>query len=103
MSQKKCHNGELPPGEMHAMEKAAMDDPFLADALEGYAFTKTPGADLQSLQQKLAERISKSKTKKIFIIGNSWMKIAALVVLFAGGGWLVFQNARLQKKKFLKL
>jgi hypothetical protein len=74
------------------MEKAAMDDPFLADALEGYAFTKTPGADLQSLQQKLAERISKSKTKKIFIIGNSWMKIAALVVLFAGGGWLVFQT-----------
>lgn len=86
------HNGELPPAEMHAMEKAAMDDPFLSDALEGYAFTKTGADDLQSLQQKLAERISKSKTKKIFSIGNSWMKIAALFILIAGGGWLVFQT-----------
>ena len=30
------HKGQLTPEEMHAMEKAALDDPFLADAIEGY-------------------------------------------------------------------
>ena len=28
--------GKLSAAEMHAMEKAALDDPFLADAMEGY-------------------------------------------------------------------
>ena len=32
----KYWKGKLIPGEMNTMEKAAMDDPFLADALEGY-------------------------------------------------------------------
>ena len=27
--------GELTPSEMHALEKKALSDPFLADALEG--------------------------------------------------------------------
>lgn len=30
-------SGAMPPNEMHALEKAALDDPFLAEALEGYA------------------------------------------------------------------
>ena len=30
------HNGSMSPLEMHQLEKAAMEDPFLADALEGY-------------------------------------------------------------------
>ena len=29
--------GQLSPALMHAMEKAALDDPFLAEAMEGYA------------------------------------------------------------------
>jgi hypothetical protein len=34
--------GKLSAREMHAMEKAALDDPFLADAMEGMqqAFTE---------------------------------------------------------------
>jgi hypothetical protein len=27
-------NNQMSPAEMHALEKAAMDDPFLADALK---------------------------------------------------------------------
>ena len=30
------HKGLLSPKERHDLEKAALDDPFLADALEGY-------------------------------------------------------------------
>jgi hypothetical protein len=79
--------------EMHALEKAALDDPFLADALEGYAYTQTPSADLASLQQRLQERIEKKEEKRsLFYIGNSWMRTAALFILFAGAGWLVYQT-----------
>jgi hypothetical protein len=33
------YSGKMSPQERHALEKAALDDPFLADALEGYTFT----------------------------------------------------------------
>ncbi len=33
----KYHKGLLSAKERHDLEKAALDDPFLADALEGYA------------------------------------------------------------------
>ncbi len=86
------HRGELSSAEMHSLEKAALDDPMLADALEGYSFTKTASADIASLQQKLQTRINRKENKNpFFSMGNSWMKVAALFLLFAGGGWLVFQ------------
>ena len=79
------HNGEMSPAEMHLLEKAAMDDPLLADALEGYSFTKTASADLQSLQNRLQQRISKDKKRSLFIMGHHWLKIAALFIVIAGG------------------
>jgi hypothetical protein len=94
------HRGELSSAEMHNIEKAALDDPMLADALEGYSFTQTASADIASLQQKLQARINRDDNKKtVFSIGNSWMKIAALFILFAGGGWLVFQMFSGENKK----
>ena len=33
----KYHKGQLSAKERHDLEKAALDDPFLADALEGYS------------------------------------------------------------------
>lgn len=84
-------NGQLSAAERHALEKAALDDPFLADALEGYAFAQTPSADLSTLQQRLQLRIEKkNKSHNIFYL-NNWMKVAALLVLIAAGGWLMSQ------------
>ena len=58
----KYHNGLLSAKEMHEMEKAALDDPFLADALEGYAM---PGvnvvSDIADLKNRLAERTERTK------------------------------------------
>src|SRR5215203_1449516 len=94
------HGGALSASEMHALEKAALDDLFLADALEGYQHTQTAAGDLASLQQKLQARIQNDEgKKKIFFIGSNWMKIAALFILFAGGGWLVFQMLSGENKK----
>jgi hypothetical protein len=86
------HSGGLSPAQMHALEKAALDDPFLADALEGYTYTKTATADLTSIQQKLKQRIANDEKRGIFFISSNWMKIAALFVLIAGGGWFIIQS-----------
>ncbi len=54
----KYHKGMLSPKEMHALEKAALDDPFLADALEGYAVNDVnANADLAELQNRLKKRL----------------------------------------------
>jgi hypothetical protein len=96
------HRGEMSVAEMHLLEKAALDDPMLADMLEGYRFTSTPVADLESLQNNLRQRIERDRRKGVVIFSSPWLRIAALFILIVGGGWLVFQtlsskNARLAK------
>lgn len=83
------HRGEMSAAERHLLEKAALDDPMLADALEGYTYTATPKADLTQLQNRLQQRL-KSDKKNRSVPMQSWLRIAALFVLLAGGGWLVF-------------
>lgn len=85
------HSGLLSAAERHALEKAALDDPFLADALEGYAAAKAPSADLAILQQRLQLRMEKEKGRRGVVYLNNWMKIAAMLLLMAGGGWMVLQ------------
>jgi len=81
------HSGKMTEQEMHMLEKAALDDPFLADALDGYANTNTAVADINELKEKL---LQKDHDKKI-----TWLKpllrIAAMVILFAGFGWFVYR------------
>ena len=84
--------GKLSSSEMHAIEKAAMDDPFLADALEGYRNTTTVATDLDVLQEKLDKRVIAFapviplKQKRF-----PWLKIAAAVIILGGIGVLVQQ------------
>lgn len=84
------HSGQMPPLEMHALEKAALDDPFLDDALEGYAYTKTPVADIAILKNKLIPQ--KEPAKIIWYkqkATTQFLKIAATFILFAGLAWLL--------------
>ena len=50
--------GKMSPQEMHALEAAAMEDPFLADALDGYASIKstTAAAHIDELRERLLNR-----------------------------------------------
>ena len=92
----KYHKGELSAAEMHAMEKAALDDPFLADAMEGYAAAGVNiDSDISLLKEKLDERTSKGKISVLPIRagGSGWWKIAATIILIAGAGLLVYQFA----------
>ncbi len=90
---RRYHAGEMPAHEMHAMEKAALEDPFLADAIEGYTYTVTANKDLEELRSKLLE---KDRGKKIISLPGrrsyyAPLKVAALVLLLAGAGWIVYQ------------
>jgi TonB family protein len=51
-------SGQMSPAEMHALEKAALEDPFLADALDGLKQETSSQLknDLDSLDQQLINR-----------------------------------------------
>ena len=80
------HAGQMPAHEMHALEKAALEDPFLADALEGYQFTATPASDLQAIREKLFGKDEEIR-KPVFGFPQ-WLKVAAILLVLAGGTWL---------------
>jgi hypothetical protein len=90
----KYHKGLLSPKEMHDLEKAALDDPFLADALEGYTVSGVNmTADLAELKERLSEKTEKNKVVPMALPRKPfpWLRAAALVVLIAGAGFLVYQ------------
>src|ERR1043165_5453098 len=99
----KYHKGMLSSKERHEMEKAALDDPFLADALEGY---NTPGVnttkDVIELKDRLQQRTSGGKVipmntgrRKV----SGWWKAAAMIILIGGAGFLVYRMAFINNKK----
>ncbi|MEO5783421.1 MAG: carboxypeptidase-like regulatory domain-containing protein [Ginsengibacter sp.] len=99
------HSGRMSEAEMHALEKTALQDEFLADALEGYAYTNTPQKDIAELKEKF---LTKKKKKNVFFLiqnQNVWMRIAALFILIAGISYLAYQlnfnkeNSMLAKKE----
>ena len=87
------YDGSMPSKEMHALERAALDDPFLADALEGYAQTDNFQADITELKNRLEET---KKRRKLFSIStinqNAWWRIAALFIIIAGAGFLFYRS-----------
>jgi hypothetical protein len=82
----KYWTGKLTPAEMHAMEKAALDDPFLADAMEGYS-TFADGSrkiqnDIAGLRADLETRIRPSRQ---LIIMNWWKLAGAAMIIISLG------------------
>jgi hypothetical protein len=88
---KRYHAGAMPTAEMHELEKAALEDPFLADALEGYLNTPSFENDIKELK----ERLNKKRNKKIFSISSlaqsGWWRIAALFIIIAGAGYFFYK------------
>lgn len=103
----KYHKGLLSAAEMNKLERAALEDPFLADALDGYAETPVNlSADLADLTNRLQER--KEEKKIVPITGKSgvsatWWRIAAMLVIFAGLGYAGYRFAFDNDKKDLAL
>ncbi|MDP2413330.1 energy transducer TonB [Daejeonella sp.] len=86
--------GKLDHEEMHRLEKQALTDPFLWEALEGYTHTSNPGTDLSILQRQLHERIVHlQENKKVFDFTWQRLSVAASAsVLFITAGILFWMN-----------
>jgi TonB family protein len=58
-------NGEMSPEEQHALEKKALRDPFLADALEGAGLitSKDFTNDLKDIDTEIERRVNERETK----------------------------------------
>jgi TonB family protein len=98
------HKGLLSAKERHALEKAALDDPFLADALEGYAVAGVnTEADIEELKKRLSERVDERKVIPINTAGSRntfpWLRAAAMIILIGGAGLLVYQFVFNNKSK----
>jgi CarboxypepD_reg-like domain/Gram-negative bacterial TonB protein C-terminal len=77
-------DGKLSPLQMHAMEKAALDDPFLAEAMEGYEAVPQENwaAQLAALKNEFGRK--QNQAKVIAMVPqrkNNWWKVAAAVLL----------------------
>ena len=85
------YSGKMSSLEMHQLEKAAMEDPLLADALEGYGYTNTPIKDNKYLHSRLQSKMLAGNVVPINKFDkNQFLKIAALFILLAGCSWVVY-------------
>jgi len=108
--------GQMDAKQMHALEKAALEDDFLAEALEGYMMenTKTQIIDSQFLiipnseanQDMIAQKLSNFKAqivierkkdendapKAIPIWRQRWIQYAAAAAVILGGLWFGFSS-----------
>ncbi len=89
-------NGQMPASEMHALELAALDDPFLADAIEGYKENQShseidTSADLEDLRRRLTLRVeSTHKNNIISLFKSSGWKVAAMILVIAGAVSMIY-------------
>ena len=80
---RRYHSGLMSDAEMHEIERAALEDPFLEDALDGYGLVKEDEENLQALRRHIEtrqQRHESASTKKMSFI---WWKIAAVLLFTA--------------------
>ncbi|HMH21114.1 MAG TPA: carboxypeptidase-like regulatory domain-containing protein [Puia sp.] len=83
-------DGELSGPEMNALEKAALEDPFLADAIEGIGNARALRGDvslkheLADLNKRLENRTNKKNMRTPIVFFRSGWRVAAAVILLAG-------------------
>ncbi len=95
--------GGMGAKEMHDMEKAALQDPFLADAIEGYREISFADTYKRLNEINAAFRSEKKDAKLVALHAKktiSRWKAVAMIILVAGVGalsWYVLQNKNSRK------
>ena len=97
---RKYLDGQLSDQDMQALEKAALEDPFLADAIEGIEESRKHAVSFESgvadLRTKLKKRISQKKRKTgILFQLSKWPVAASFIVVI---GLAVFMVTYVNKK-----
>ena len=88
------YKGSMSASEQHALEKAALDDSFLQDALDGYAFAANPLASLENLRQQL-QVTNKPETKLVWFRQKNFqrlIRVAALLLITVSLTFVLFNN-----------
>ncbi len=94
----KYFSNQLSNTERHALEKAALTDSFLADAIEGYEITNLTKA--KNYINETAQAIKNKEAQKAKVVAmpsrnKQWLRIAAGIILMIGAGttiWWMNQN-----------
>lgn len=91
--------GEMTAQEMHALEKDALGDPFLSDALEGAQNSNADHFlfDLRELQSSVANRSGKRRPKMISMWNWSIGIAAGLLLVAVSGIYLIGNLSDKQK------
>src|SRR4051812_49026369 len=78
--------------EMHDFEKALMDDPFLADALEGFVASnkELAGKHLLQIERELTGSNEKARVVPMPGRKNGWWKVAAIILIVSSVTILTF-------------
>lgn len=86
--------GKLDGKTMHALEKQALDDPFLADALEGYAkYPTDQRSALSELQQRLQQRVAPAE-KKVRRLDYRWLAAASVLLILCISGVMLLNRTQ---------
>lgn len=100
----RIHNyvmGLMSKEEMYAMEKEALEDPFLQDAIDGYRLQQ--GVDRQQLsilQQRLARKLESKahdKTKRFYSWQRLTIGLAAAVLFMVACSLILFKYLNQQR------
>ena len=86
------YSDKMTPAEMNALEKAALDDIFLADALEGYSRAKSIIRDNNDLKSRLLNKTNRNKSKLVRLFFSTGFKVAAIFVVFGALCWVLYNN-----------
>src|SRR3954447_6288889 len=83
---------KMAPQEMHDFEKALMDDPFLADAVDGYIASDPALAQkhLSDIETELRSEKEESPVVAFPRQKGLWLKVAAAVGVIATAGVLTY-------------
>ena len=84
--------GQMSAAEMYALEKAALEDTFLAEALDGYmeAMTTQPIAEVQAQAKRLQPVVPKQEARIIPLWQRKSVRVAVAALFIAGAGWSIF-------------
>jgi TonB family protein len=83
--------GDMPEAEMHALEKAALDDPMLADAIEGFQASLVQQGDLNTMQDvEQLNRIFTARYQRTPVRHFPWWQVAAAAVVIIIAGVVTF-------------
>jgi hypothetical protein len=95
---------KMSPQEMHEFEKALINDPFLADAMEGFSATDTARAQqhLMEIVLALAGNQQQAKVVPLPAKTTAWWKVAAIILVIICCGaitYSVVNNSNASKDK----